>query len=49
MTEVVNMPENAPAANSLVFERGASPSESNFFPTPNPKKLMAKIGATPAI
>lgn len=48
MIDVVKMPENAPAANSCVL---VSCSSGDFcckrFPKPNPKKLMAKIGATP--
>lgn len=50
MTEVVKIPENAPAQNNLLFDSGVSSSFcNNFFPTPKPKKLIAKIGATPAI
>lgn len=50
ITEVVKIPLNAPAKNSLVLlSCFPGSSSSNFFPTPKPKKEMAKIGATPKL
>lgn len=48
--EVVKIPENAPARNSCVrVSLSSGELICNRFPTPNPMKLIANIGATPAI
>lgn len=48
----VKIPENAPAQNSrdgVKFSFLSPVDENTFFPNPNPKKLIANIGATPVI
>lgn len=48
----VKIPENDPAQNSrgaVKFSFLSSVEENSFLPSPNPKKLIAKIGATPVI
>jgi hypothetical protein len=48
--EVVKIPEKAPARNSCVRVNWSSGDFiCNRFPTPYPMKLIANIGATPAI
>jgi hypothetical protein len=48
--EVVKIPENAPARNNCVkVNLSSGELICNRFPTPNPMKLIANIGATPAI
>uniref|UniRef100_A0A182FEU2 Uncharacterized protein n=1 Tax=Anopheles albimanus TaxID=7167 RepID=A0A182FEU2_ANOAL len=50
ITVVVKTPEIAPATNSCVLESSSSGvCCCNRFPMPKPKKLTAKIGATPVI
>lgn len=45
---VVKIPENAPAAKSCVLVNCSSGVFCcKRFPNPNPKKLIAKMGATP--
>ncbi|KAE9528703.1 hypothetical protein AGLY_012278 [Aphis glycines] len=46
----VKIPENAPAQNSrdgVKFSFLSPVDENTFLPNPNPKKLIANIGATP--
>lgn len=48
----VKIPEKEPAQNNRNVDKlllESPEAENTFFPTPNPKKLIANIGATPVI